>query len=52
MRVHVELTLEVDADAWAYDYGLTQDEVPDDVRKLVLEHVRPMDFVVDVELRQ
>ena len=32
MRVRVEVTVEVDAEAWAVEYGIDESEVRDDFR--------------------
>lgn len=32
MKVRFEITLDIDADAWASEYGLSRDEVREDVR--------------------
>jgi hypothetical protein len=32
MKVRVEVTVEVDAEAWAYEYGLEESEVREDFK--------------------
>jgi hypothetical protein len=51
MKVKIEFTLDIDVDAWMTDYGLTADEVRDDVRayakQTVTEHFRDQGYLTD-----
>ncbi len=33
MKVHVNFTVDVDADSWAADYNIDRSDVPDDVKR-------------------
>ncbi|MGL5824993.1 MAG: hypothetical protein ACRCYU_09280 [Nocardioides sp.] len=39
MKIQMELTVDVDPDAWAAEYGLDLDQVPSDVRRWITSAV-------------
>lgn len=39
MKVRVEMTLDIDAEAWALEYGVSPSEVREDVKEYVRHNV-------------